>query len=69
MTSSKVFISDILYNDTAMFYFMEFLEQEGCTSLVEFWIAAHHFRLQYQEGDQNYDPMEAQNDAMVLYDK
>lgn len=64
-----MFISDILYNDTALFYLMEFLEQEGCTSYLEFWIAASNFQQQYQNASKNYDPMQAQEDAMVLYDK
>lgn len=68
LTSNKVFLSDILYNDTALFYLMEFLEQEGCTNLLEFWISALNFQQQYQE-NKDYDPNQAQDDAMVLYDK
>nr|CAD7408976.1 unnamed protein product [Timema cristinae] len=59
LTSSKVTLFDILYNDTALFYFME----------LEFWLAAVNFRQQLLNKVDNYDPMEAQNDAMILYDK
>nr|CAD7572781.1 unnamed protein product [Timema californicum] len=69
LTSSKVTLFDILYNDTALFYFMEFIEQEGHHSLLEFWLAAVNFRQQLLNKVDNYDPMEAQNDAMILYDK
>ena len=69
LTSNKVFISDILYNDTALFYLMEFLEQEGCTNLLEFWISALNFQQQYQNRSKDYNPVQAQEDAMVLYDK
>nr|CAD7260660.1 unnamed protein product [Timema shepardi] len=68
LTSSKVTLFDILYNDTALFYFMEFIEQEGHHSLLEFWLAAVNFRQQLLNKVDNYDPMEAQNDAMILYD-
>lgn len=66
LTSGNVVLEDILYNETALFYFMEFLEQEGQRALLEFWLAATHFQQQLQE--QN-DPVETQNDAVVLYDK
>nr|CAD7405567.1 unnamed protein product [Timema poppensis] len=69
LTSSKVTLFDILYNDTALFYFMEFIEQEGHHSLLEFWLAAVNFRQQLLNKVDDYDPMEAQNDAMILYDK
>lgn len=69
LTSKRVLVSDILYNDTALFYFMEFLEQEECTQFVEFWIAASNFKEQYESLGKDYDPNQAQEDAMVLYDK
>nr|CAD7196887.1 unnamed protein product [Timema douglasi] len=47
----------------------KFIEQEGHHSLLEFWLAAVNFRQQLLNKVDNYDPMEAQNDAMILYDK
>ena len=44
------------------------MEQEGNQSLVEFWLAAINFE-QHLKDKKNYDPIEAQNDAIVLYDK
>ncbi|KAK6637893.1 hypothetical protein RUM44_008315 [Polyplax serrata] len=69
LTSKKVCISDILFNEVALFYFMEFLEQEGCTSFVEFWMSALNFQQQYEELSADYNRMQVQNDAMVLYEK
>lgn len=69
LTSGNVVLEDILYNETALFYFMEFLEQENHRALLEFWLAATNFQQQLQEQKEFYDPIEAQNDAVVLYDK
>lgn len=69
LTGSEVLISDILYNESALFYFMEFLENEGAKGMLEFWMAANNFKEQYVSQDHRYDPVQAQNDAMVLYDK
>lgn len=69
LTGSEVLISDVLYNESALFYFMEFLENEGCRGMLEFWMAANNFQEQYVTQAHCYDPMQAQADAMVLYDK
>lgn len=69
LTSGNVVLDDILYNETALFYFMEFLEQENHRSLLEFWIAATNFQQQLHDQKEFFDPIEAQNDAVVLYDK
>lgn len=69
LTSGNVILDDILYNETALFYFMEFLEQENQRSLLEFWIAASNFQQQLHDQKDFFDPVEAQTDAVVLYDK
>ncbi|XP_057653333.1 A-kinase anchor protein 10, mitochondrial [Diorhabda carinulata] len=69
LTSGNVILDDILYNETALFYFMEFLEQENQRSLLEFWIAASNFQQQLNNQKDFFDPIEAQTDAVVLYDK
>lgn len=69
LTSGNIVLDDILYNETALFYFMEFLEQENCSHLLEFWIAANNFQQQLNDQKEFFDPVEAQNDAVVLYDK
>lgn len=69
LTSGNIVLDDILYNETALFYFMEFLEQENNRSLLEFWIAATNFQMQLNEQKEFFDPKEAQSDAIVLYDK
>nr|XP_006816612.1 PREDICTED: A-kinase anchor protein 10, mitochondrial-like [Saccoglossus kowalevskii] len=37
LTSGSVYLTDILYNQTAMFYFMEYAEQEGCIDLLQYF--------------------------------
>lgn len=69
LTSGNVVVDDILYNETALFYFMEYLEQENQRPLLEFWIAASNFQQQLQYQKEFFDAAEAQTDAVVLYDK
>ncbi|XP_054749210.2 A-kinase anchor protein 10, mitochondrial-like [Lytechinus pictus] len=69
LTSGRVYLADILYNDVATFYFMEYLEQENAVHLLQFWLAGENFQQHLLSQQGQYDPMEAQNDAMVLYDK
>ncbi|XP_070572257.1 A-kinase anchor protein 10, mitochondrial-like [Ptychodera flava] len=69
LTSGKVYLSDVLYNESSMFYFMEYIEQEGANDLLQFWLAADNFQRHLLEQSGQYDPIEAQNDAMVLYDR
>lgn len=69
LTSGNVVLEDILYNETALFYFMEFLEQENKRNLLEFWLAATNFHQQLKDQKEFFDPVEAQNDAVILYDK
>jgi len=64
LTSGQVLLADILYNDTALFHFMEFLEGHGQRVVMEFWLAAVNFSQANSRG-----ATECQNDAMVLYDK
>jgi len=42
----------------------QFVEQEGQQTLLEFWLAATNYQLHFSS-----DPLEAQSDAVVLYDK
>lgn len=44
LTGGQVFITDILFNDTALFHFMEFMESLSQRPLVEFWMAAINFQ-------------------------
>ncbi|GIY11182.1 a-kinase anchor protein 10, mitochondrial [Caerostris extrusa] len=69
LTSGNVFLADVLYNDSVLFFFMEFMEQEGVRHLVDFLLTADNFRKQLIAKQGQYDGMQAQTDAMVLYDK
>lgn len=68
LTGNKVFLNDILYNQTALFYFMEYMEQESLSHLLQFLLAADNFE-EHLSGQETYDGQQAQEDAMVLYDK
>lgn len=62
LTGGDVRLADILYSESALFYFMEFLEQERARDLLDFWMTATNFRRHCAQG-------EASSDAMVLYEK
>lgn len=68
LTSGNVSLADILYNDSALFYFMEFMEQEQSRHLVDFLLMADNFR-NHLLAEGSCNSTQAQDDAMVLYDK
>ncbi|XP_050410189.1 A-kinase anchor protein 10, mitochondrial isoform X2 [Patella vulgata] len=69
LTSGKVYLADILYNEMALFYLTEFLEQEDASHLLQFWMAVDNFQQHLASQQGKYDGMQAQSDAMVFYDK
>lgn len=71
LTSGKVFLSDIMYNENAMFYFMEHLEREGVQHMLEFWLTADNFQchVKSQLETRKYNAENALDDAMIIYDK
>ncbi|XP_042908633.1 A-kinase anchor protein 10, mitochondrial [Parasteatoda tepidariorum] len=69
LTSGNVYLADVLYNDSALFFFMEFMEQEGVRHLVDFLLMADNFQKHLRSQKEGYDGMQAQTDAMVIYDK
>ncbi|XP_075221188.1 A-kinase anchoring protein pkaap [Lycorma delicatula] len=68
LTNGTVTLADILYHNSALSSFIEFLEQEGCQQIIEFWLAATNFESHFSQNT-NTDPLQAQNDAIVIYDK
>ena len=62
LTGGQVYLADILYNDTALAHFMEFMETMGKRHIVEFWMTANNFH-------QLLNCETSQDDAMVLYEK
>ncbi|KAK7915864.1 hypothetical protein WMY93_011625 [Mugilogobius chulae] len=52
-----------------LFYFSEFMEKEEAMNILQFWLAADNFQNQLAAKKGQYDGQEAQNDAMILYDK
>uniref|UniRef100_A0A4W4EHH5 RGS domain-containing protein n=1 Tax=Electrophorus electricus TaxID=8005 RepID=A0A4W4EHH5_ELEEL len=69
LTSGSVFLADILFCESALFYFSEYMEKEDAVNTLQFWLAADNFQAQLAAKKGQYDGQEAQNDAMILYDK
>ncbi|XP_003707339.2 A-kinase anchoring protein pkaap [Megachile rotundata] len=69
LTSGNVQLADILYNETAFFYFMEFMELENKRELLDFWMSAISYKQNLLEKKDAADPEEAQSDALIIYDK
>lgn len=69
LTSGSVFLADILFCESALFYFSEYMEKEEAMNVLQFWLAADNFQIQLAAKKGQYDGQEAQNDAMILYDK
>ncbi|XP_068629756.1 A-kinase anchor protein 10, mitochondrial [Battus philenor] len=68
LTAGPINLQDILYSETILFYFTEYLEQESCSIFLEFLMAVMHFRDNLVNNN-NSDSVQAQEDAIVLYDK
>ncbi|XP_043582140.1 A-kinase anchor protein 10, mitochondrial isoform X3 [Bombus pyrosoma] len=69
LTSGNVQLADILYNETAFFYFMEFMELENKRELLDFWMSVMSYKQNLLEKKDAADPEEAQTDALIIYDK
>ncbi|CAL1541144.1 unnamed protein product, partial [Lymnaea stagnalis] len=69
LTTEKLFLPDILFNENALFYLhLQFMEQEGASDLMQMWLAAENFQ-QLLSTSGSYNCKQAQIDAMVLYDR
>lgn len=67
LTGESLNLREILYSESALFYFMEFLEQERDSKLLpylEFWLSATNFRKQTDQSAQ-----QMRSDALVIYEK
>lgn len=69
LTSGNVQLADILYNETAFFYFMEFMELENKRELLDFWMSAISYKQNLLEKKGAANPEEAQSDAVIVYEK
>lgn len=69
LTSGNVQLADILYNETAFFYFMEFMELENKRELLDFWMSAISYKQNLLEKKGAANPEEAQSDAVIIYEK
>lgn len=70
LTGESLDLREILYCESALFYFMEFLEQEKYVKLpyLEFWLSATNFRKQSEQSFQ-LDSSQLKSDALVIYEK
>ncbi|KAJ0180580.1 hypothetical protein K1T71_003984 [Dendrolimus kikuchii] len=68
LTGGSLDLKDILNNETILFYFTEYVDQESCKVLLEFLMAVTNFRDNIING-KTYSTDQAQADAIVLYDK
>lgn len=68
LTNGSLNLNDILFNETILFYFTEYLEQESCRVLLEFLMAIIHFR-DNLSSDCQPNSEQTQADAIVIYDK
>ena len=48
---------------------VQYMEKEEAVNVLQFWLAADNFQDQLAAKKGQYDGQEAQNDAMILYDK
>lgn len=48
---------------------LQYIEKEEAMNILQFWLAADNFQNQLAAKKGQYDGLEAQNDAMILYDK
>lgn len=48
---------------------LQYMEKEEAMNILQFWLAADNFQNQLASKRGQYDGQEAQNDAMILYDK
>ncbi|GAA6107524.1 A-kinase anchor protein 10, mitochondrial isoform X1 [Tachysurus ichikawai] len=48
---------------------VQYMEKEEAVNILQFWMAADNFQVQLAVKKGQYDGQEAQNDAMILYDK
>ncbi|XP_011143032.1 A-kinase anchor protein 10, mitochondrial isoform X2 [Harpegnathos saltator] len=69
LTSGNVQLADILYNETAFFYFMEFMELENKRELLDFWMSVISYKQNLLDKKGAADPEEAQSDAVIIYEK
>lgn len=67
LTDETLRLTDLLYNESILFYFMEFLEQDHAQQYLEFWMTAVNFKQNLTTNE--YNKSQAQSDALILYEK
>uniref|UniRef100_A0A8C6RQJ6 A kinase anchor protein 10 n=1 Tax=Nannospalax galili TaxID=1026970 RepID=A0A8C6RQJ6_NANGA len=65
LTSGTVYLADVLFCESALFYFSEYMEKEDAVNILQFWLAADNFQSQLAAKKGQYDGQEAQNDVFL----
>ncbi|CAB1352509.1 unnamed protein product, partial [Coregonus sp. 'balchen'] len=61
LTSGSVFLADILFCESALFYFSEYMEKEDAVNVLQFWLAADNFQDQLAAKAGQYFSLQATN--------
>ncbi|CAB1316426.1 unnamed protein product [Coregonus sp. 'balchen'] len=61
LTSGSVFLADILFCESALFYFSEYMEKEEAVNVLQFWLAADNFQDQLAAMAGQYFSLQATN--------
>ncbi|XP_064391555.1 A-kinase anchor protein 10, mitochondrial-like [Halichondria panicea] len=69
ISSGQLGLLDFLLADNALFYFMEYMEVEGASSLVQFWLMADSFHRQLTQPQYTPDVDVDTRDAIAIYDR
>ncbi|KAJ8681225.1 hypothetical protein QAD02_017012 [Eretmocerus hayati] len=69
LTSGNVKLVDILFDESAFFYFMEFMELENKRELLDFWMTTMNYKQNLSEERNSADSADAQTDALIIYEK
>eukprot|EP00048_Salpingoeca_helianthica_P023071 m.22074 g.22074 ORF g.22074 m.22074 type:complete len:551 (-) comp8223_c0_seq1:69-1721(-) len=66
LKSDEACVEDVLYNDTALMIFMEYMDRENAAVILHFWLAADNFAQQAESG---LPVAELQADADAIYNR
>jgi len=71
ITSGTVYLEDMLYNESFLMGFMEYMTMENSSSIIQFWLIADDFQTQLlqvdKKGKPTLDAAHAKSDAMGIF--
>lgn len=69
ISSGQLQLLDFLLGENALFYFMEFMEQEQAVHLLQFWLMAENFRTHLSSTAHQPDIARNTDDAIAIYER